>query len=59
MLVASNGKSNWLVGTILISTYFVIAMGFWAHRSENLEITRQDGTVTSTNEVAVNISLET
>lgn len=37
MLIASNGQSNWLVGVILISAYLVISMGFWAHRSEDLD----------------------
>ena len=25
----ANGKSNWLEGTLLITTYFMIAVGFW------------------------------
>jgi Ca2+/H+ antiporter len=24
-----DGKSNWLLGSLLITTYFLIAIGFW------------------------------
>lgn len=37
MLVGANGKSNWLIGIILISTYLVVASAFWDHKDEDLE----------------------
>eukprot|EP00038_Savillea_parva_P003554 m.127307 g.127307 ORF g.127307 m.127307 type:complete len:458 (-) comp11208_c0_seq4:48-1421(-) len=38
VLTAASGRSNWLVGVILISTYFIICVGFFDHRNENLEL---------------------
>eukprot|EP00035_Acanthoeca_spectabilis_P022367 m.443315 g.443315 ORF g.443315 m.443315 type:complete len:452 (-) comp18953_c0_seq1:1439-2794(-) len=38
VLTAASGRSNWLVGVILISTYFIICVGFFDHQSENLEL---------------------
>lgn len=29
MLIATNGRSNWFVGVLLLSTYIVIAIAFW------------------------------
>lgn len=31
-----NGKSNWLVGVVLISAYFLISVGFYIHKDEEL-----------------------
>ena len=31
------GRSNWLLGLILLGGYGVIAMGFWSHTDETLE----------------------
>ena len=28
-MVVSNGKGNWLLGGMLITTYLMIATGFW------------------------------
>jgi Ca2+:H+ antiporter len=32
-----DGKSNWLLGVILIASYFAIAVGFFAHRNDSLK----------------------
>lgn len=32
-----DGKSNWLLGMTLMFTYFVIALGFWAHSNDSLD----------------------
>jgi Ca2+:H+ antiporter len=29
--IASDGKSNWLEGAMLLGTYAVLAMAFWFH----------------------------
>jgi Ca2+:H+ antiporter len=34
-----DGKSNWLLGLILLGAYGVIALGFWAHKDEGLDST--------------------
>jgi len=38
VLTAASGRSNWLVGCILISTYFIMCVGFFDHRSEDLDL---------------------
>lgn len=32
-----DGRSNWLLGLILMGAYGLIALGFWAHSDESLE----------------------
>lgn len=29
------GKSNWLLGSVLVITYFMVAIGFWFEKVEN------------------------
>jgi len=29
--IASDGKSNWLEGSMLLGTYAVLALAFWFH----------------------------
>jgi Ca2+:H+ antiporter len=29
------GKSNWLLGSVLITTYFMLGIGFWFEKVEN------------------------
>eukprot|EP00039_Didymoeca_costata_P012747 m.185255 g.185255 ORF g.185255 m.185255 type:complete len:411 (+) comp15568_c0_seq2:432-1664(+) len=36
MLVGANGKSNWFIGVVLMSTYVVVACTFWDHRDVNM-----------------------
>ena len=57
MLIASNGQSNWLVGIILISTYLVISMGFWAHRNEDLDSLLSARTETNPGDVDAVVSV--
>lgn len=32
-----DGHSNWLLGATLIAAYFVISVGFWAHKNDKLD----------------------
>ncbi|RYH19733.1 hypothetical protein EON65_25630 [archaeon] len=32
-----DGKSNWLVGTALLTAYLIISVAFWAHKDEDLD----------------------
>eukprot|EP00041_Stephanoeca_diplocostata_P016726 m.330455 g.330455 ORF g.330455 m.330455 type:complete len:430 (-) comp20461_c0_seq2:185-1474(-) len=38
VLFSGGGKSNWLMGAILISAYIVIAIGFYDHKTEDLSL---------------------
>ena len=37
VLSVSNGRSNWLVGVVLVSAYLIVCQGFWAHKDEDLD----------------------
>ena len=37
-IVTSNAKSNWLEGSMLVTTYVMIALGFWFEKVKDYEV---------------------